>query len=73
MGQNIAGQSSCRILENIKYSLKKQKMDSNPRFGPGHIIKADKKDIANYRLNLPLNLNYKFTLLVLKNEMLKKH
>ena len=28
-------------------ALKKLKMDSNPRYSPGHIIKGDKKDIAN--------------------------
>ena len=27
--------------------LKKLKVDSNPRYSPGHIIKGDKKDIAN--------------------------
>ena len=34
-------------------------MNSNPRYGPGHIIKCDKKDIANYRANSLLNLDYK--------------
>ena len=30
-------------------ALKKLKMDSNFRYSPDHIIKGDKKDIANYR------------------------
>ena len=40
-------------------ALKKLKMDSNSRYCPGHIIKSDKKDIANYRRNWLLNLDYK--------------
>ena len=40
-------------------ALKKLKMDSNSRYCLGHIIKSDKKDIANYRRNWLLNLDYK--------------
>ena len=32
-------------------ALKNLKMDSNSRYSPGHIIKGDQKDIANYRPN----------------------
>ena len=37
-------------------ALKKLKMDSNSRYDPSHIIK---EDIANYRPNSLLNLDYK--------------
>ena len=40
-------------------ALKKRKMDLNPRFGTGHTIKDDKKDIANYRTNSLLNFGHK--------------
>ena len=40
-------------------ALKKRKMDSNPIYGPGHIMKVDKKDIANYIPNSLSNLDYK--------------
>ena len=39
--------------------LKKRKIDSNPRYGPGHIIKGDKKDIAINIHNSLLILDYK--------------
>ena len=38
------------VVSNVQNrALKKLKMDSNTRYGPGHIVKGDKKDIANYR------------------------
>ena len=40
-------------------ALKKRKMDSNPRYVPHHIIKGDKKDVADYRPNSHLNSDYK--------------
>ena len=39
-------------------AMKKQKIDSNPRYGHGHIIKGDQNYIANYRPNSLLNLFY---------------
>ena len=47
--------TKCLVLDVISNAqnraLKKLKMDSNSRYSPGHIIKGDKKDIANYRHN----------------------
>ena len=40
------------VVSNVQNrALKKLKIDSNSRYSPGHIIKGDKKDIANYRHN----------------------
>ena len=52
-------------------ALKKRDMDSNPRYGPGRIIKGDKEDIVNYKSNSLSNLNLKIILLILKNQMQK--
>ena len=52
-------------------ALKKRNMDSNPRYGPGRIIKGDKEDIVNYKSNSLSNLNLKVILLILKNQMQK--
>ena len=55
--------TKCLVLDVVSnaqnMALKKLKMDSNSRNSPGHIIKGDKKDIANYRSNWLLNLHYK--------------
>ena len=40
-------------------ALKKLKMDSNSRYNDSHIMKCDEKDIANYRPNWLLTLDYK--------------
>ena len=56
--QNVWSQSD--VVSNAQNrALKKLKMDSNPRYGTGHIIKGYKKDIANYRPNSLLNLDNK--------------
>ena len=34
-------------------------MDSNSRYNDSHIMKCDEKDIANYRPNWLLTLDYK--------------
>ena len=51
--------AKCLVQDVVSNSqnraLKKRKKDSNPRYSPGHII----KDIANYRPNSFLNLDYK--------------
>ena len=48
-------------------------MDSNPRFGTGHIVQGDKKDIANYRPNSFLNLGHKIYTANSEESNAKKH
>ena len=48
-------------------------MDSNPRYGDGHIIKGDKKDIANDGPNPLLNLDCKTYTANSSESNVKKH